>query len=150
MLLLIAAGFSVVRFYRHVDSDHSYVAPFRDEMKLALLMSVLTLIAAAVQLALAPRVGAGSRAAAVASTAISATLAAVNALVLLVLLAGDAKLKRAIFHGSGLKKLFLAEPIFFLAANLLLCVFLLQVLKRTTGRAAAAGFPVDVSPRRYR
>ena len=150
LLLLLAAGFFAVRFYRHVDSDHSYVAPFRGEMKLATLTSVVALVAAAAQLALAPRVGAGSRAAAVASVVISVTLAGLNALVLVVLLAGGGGLRRALFHASGVNSVFIAKPVFFLAADVLLCVFLLQVLRRTAGRASAAGFPLDLPPGRSR
>jgi hypothetical protein len=145
VLLLIAAGGAVFRFNRGLNSNHPYLTAAGDKLELALVISAGMLVVGVAQLALAPRVGAGSRPAAVASVSIAGALAAVNALVLVALLAGNARVTRGIYHASGLKKLFIAEPIFFLAANALLCLFLLQVLRRTSGRALAAGFPLDFS-----
>ena len=81
----------------------------------------------------------------VASVGVAATIATVSALVLLVLLRADAKLTKGVYKASGLNKLVLAEPLFFLAANLLLCALLLQVLRRKGGRGISVGFPLDVS-----
>jgi hypothetical protein len=146
VLLLIAAGGAVFRFSRGLGSNHPYHTAVADELKLAVFVSAVMFIAAAAQLALAPRVGAGSRTAAVVSMSIAATLAAVNALVLLGLLLGDAITTRGIYHASGLKKLFITEPTFFLAANVLVCAFGLQALRQTSRRGLAPGFPLDFRP----